>query len=178
MSLENETAAVQCACRDDGGREGKFIDSRIAFHKGNPGSLIAVLQETQRAFGYLSEFAIRRISRGMGEPVAKVFGVVTFYSFFSRKPRGTYLVRVCMGTACYVRGAQEVLDAFKKELNIETGETTADKCFTLDVARCFGTCGLAPAVMINDTVLSSVTPAKVRQIIKTYRAKEPANVEK
>ena len=178
MPIENKTVSSTCSCSGEPDQEAAYIDSLIAARKGIPGSLIEVLQETQKAFGYLSESAIRRIGDGLGEPAGKVFGVVTFYSFFSRKPRGTFLVRVCMGTACYVRGAQEVLDAFKKELGIETGQTTADKLFTLDVARCFGTCGLAPAVMINDTVLSSVTPAKVRQIVKKYRAKEPVNEEK
>jgi NADH:ubiquinone oxidoreductase subunit E len=178
VSNGHETLCKGCSASKEPDPEARFIDSRIALYKGKPGSLIAVLQETQREFGYLSESAIRRIGTGLGEPVAKVFGVVTFYSFFSRKPRGTFLVRVCMGTACYVRGALEVLDAFKKELNIETGQTTPDKLFTLDVARCFGTCGLAPAVMINETVLSSVSPAKVRQIVKKYRTKEPVYAEK
>jgi len=178
MPAENKAVSTTCSCSGEPDQEAAYVDSRIAVYKGKPGSLIAVLQETQRKFGYLSESAIRRIGLGLNAPVAAVFGVVTFYSFFSRKPRGTYLIRVCMGTACYVRGAQGVLDAFKKELGIETGQTTPDKLFSLDVARCFGTCGLAPAVMINDTVLSRVTPAKVRQIVGNYRSKEPASTEK
>ena len=104
----------------------------------------------------------------MDKPYSEVAGVVGFYSFFSIQPRGENVVKVCLGTACYVRGGKQVLDALKKELSIDVGETTEDKMFSLEVARCFGACGLAPAIMINDDVHQRVKPARIRQILAPY----------
>jgi NADH:ubiquinone oxidoreductase subunit E len=162
----------QCCCGHAGDQANEPCDNRlgaiIADWKGKPGALIPVLQETQRQFGYLSSTSLQRISEELGEPYNKVFGVVTFYSFFSMVPRGKYLVRVCMGTACYIRGAQQVLESFETRLNIKVGQTTRDRLFTLEVARCFGACGLAPAVSINDKVYKNVAPSRVKSIVDSY----------
>ncbi len=137
-----------------------------------PGALIPVLQTTQNLFGYIPRQAILLISEMLREPLSKVYGVVTFYSFFSLKPRGKYLIRVCLGTACYVRGAEDVLTTLKQQLGIEIGDTSDDKLFTLDVGRCFGACGLAPVMMINDDVHQWVKSSDVEKILKQYRKNE------
>ncbi|MDD5674553.1 MAG: NADH-quinone oxidoreductase subunit NuoE [Chitinivibrionales bacterium] len=152
-----------------GNSEAEFITSIIAPYRDMPGALIPLLQAVQQKFGYLSDNALRSVSDGLGLPLAKVFGVVTFYSFFSRVPRGKFLIRVCLGTACYVLGAADVLDCLQKELEIGVGQTTSDGIFTLDVGRCFGACGLAPVIMINDTVHQQVRPSQVPKILAGYR---------
>jgi NADH:ubiquinone oxidoreductase subunit E len=133
----------------------------------------------QGLFGYLPEEVVQRVSVGLNKPYSEVAGVITFYSFFSTRPRGKHMVRVCLGTACYVRGGKNVLDAFKKELGIDVGETTADQQFSLDVARCFGACGLAPAITVDDDVHQRVKPARIRDILAKYRgAAAAAGAEK
>ncbi|NCC53371.1 MAG: NAD(P)H-dependent oxidoreductase subunit E [Spartobacteria bacterium] len=153
------------------------LDEVIADYKDKPDGLIPVLQIAQGMFGYLPESALKKISRGLNKSYSEVAGVVSFYSFFSTQPRGKYLIRVCMGTACYVRGGKQVLDAFKKELNIDVGETTEDRQFSLDIARCFGACGLAPVITINDEVHQRVKEARIRELVNSYRASEPATAE-
>jgi len=145
--------------------------------KGRPGALIPVLQETQRVFGYLSSSTLHHIADLLGESYSKVHGVVTFYSFFSLVPRGKYLIRVCLGTACYVRGAEGVLTALKQQLGLEVGQTTSDKVFTLETGRCFGACGLAPVIMVNDDVHQQVASADVEKIIRAYRKKYSESAE-
>jgi NADH:ubiquinone oxidoreductase subunit E len=103
-----------------------------------------------------------------------VAGVVGFYSFFSTNPRGKHVVRVCLGTACYVRGGKQVLEALRQKLGIDVGQTTPDRQFTLEVARCFGACGLAPAVMIDDDVHQRIKPARLQSILDQYRGAAPA----
>jgi NADH:ubiquinone oxidoreductase subunit E len=144
------------------------LDDVLTDYTGKPGGLIPALQLCQKMFGYLPEVALIRISEAFDKPYSEVAGVVSFYSFFSTVPRGTYTVRVCLGTACYVRGGKSVLDAFKKALAIDVGETTADRTFSLDVGRCFGACGLAPVIMVNDDVHQRVKPTKVAEILARY----------
>ena len=142
-----------------------------------PGGLIPALQMVQTLFGYVPESAVQMVHQELGIPLSTVYGVLTFYSFFSTQPRGKHTIRVCMGTACYVRGAKEVLDSLKTELKIDVGETSKDRQFTLEVGRCFGACGLAPAIMIDDDVHQRVKPAEINQILDKYRttaAVEPA----
>jgi NADH:ubiquinone oxidoreductase subunit E len=146
------------------------LDSVIEEYRLVPGGLIPVLQITQTLFGYLPEPALKKICLGFDKSYSEVAGVVSFYSFFSTVPRGKYTVRVCLGTACYVRGGKEVLAAIRKELGIEVGQTTADRLFTLEVGRCFGACGLAPVVMIQDTVHQRVKPSKIGELLAGYRA--------
>jgi NADH:ubiquinone oxidoreductase subunit E len=137
-----------------------------------PGALIPVLQITQRLFGYLPETALLKISAALGKSYSEVAGVVGFYSFFTTVPRGKHLVRVCLGTACYVRGGKEVLAGMKHALGIEVGETTGDRMFSLDVGRCFGACGLAPVIMIDDDVHQRVKPTRLAKILEQYRIED------
>jgi NADH:ubiquinone oxidoreductase subunit E len=145
------------------------IDDIITSYHGQGGALIPVLQTIQNMLGYLPENSLQYVSKAMKIPFSEVTGVVSFYSFFSTQPRGTYLIRVCMGTACYVRGGNEVLEAITRELGIRVGETSDDHQFSLEVGRCFGACGLAPVVMVNDTVHQRVKPSKVRELIAHYQ---------
>jgi len=153
------------------------LDEVIKEYKTKPGALIPILQIAQGIFGYLPEVALKRISLGLNKSYSEVAGVVGFYSFFSTTPRGKYTIRVCLGTACYVRGGKRILDTLKQKLGIDVGETTADQMFSLDVARCFGACGLAPAISINDEVHQRVKPTKIQEILDAYR-KKAASAEK
>ncbi len=132
-------------------------------------NLIQILHMAQAVFGYLPIEVQRYISRNCKLPLSKVSGVVTFYSFFSTKQKGEYTIRVCLGTACYVRGGKKLLDKLKDHLGIEVGETTKDLKFTLEVMRCIGACGLAPAITINDKVYKQVVPSKIPKILGKYQ---------
>lgn len=144
----------------------------IEKYKGTEGALIMVLHQAQEIYGYLPMELQQFIADGMGIPVSDVSGVVSFYSFFTPNKRGKHTIRVCEGTACYVRGGKKLLDAIQNELNVETNGTTEDGQFTFEIARCIGACGLAPAVMIDDDVYKQVTPAKLPGILALYRDKE------
>jgi NADH:ubiquinone oxidoreductase subunit E len=133
-----------------------------------PGALIPVLQSAQNLFGYLPEKALRMISKELKLPYSEVAGVVGFYSYFSTTPKGKHTIRVCMGTACYVRGGQDVLKSISKELEIGVGGTTKDRKFSLEVGRCFGACGLAPVVMVGDETFQRVSPSKVNEILSVF----------
>ncbi len=147
------------------------LDDILIEYAEKPGALIPVLQIAQRLFGYLPEEAIKKISLALHKPYSEVTGVLSFYSFFSTQPRGKFLVRVCLGTACYVRGGKEVLNSLKKELGIDVGMTTDDKMFSIDVGRCFGACGLAPVIMVNDDVHQRVKPEKIAELLSEYKLK-------
>lgn len=159
-----------CGCAPASDTENReHLAQVIRDYQGKPGALIPVLQIAQTIFGHLPPDVLRTISEGLNEPYSRVYGVVTFYSFFSRVPRGKHLIRVCMGTACYVRGGQAIIAALEQELKITVGQTTADRTFTLEVGRCFGACGLAPAMMINDDVHQFVQPGQIKDILAQYR---------
>jgi len=134
----------------------------------DPQELINVLHKCQEHFGYLPAEVQEVISNELVVPVAKVYGVVTFYSFFTMTPKGKHPVSICMGTACYVRGAEKVLEEFKKELNLQVGQTTKEGKFSLSSLRCVGACGLAPVVMVGDKTYGRVAPDDVRNILKEY----------
>ncbi len=136
--------------------------------------LMMILSDIQNEYGYIPLEVQEIVSKETGIPVAEIYGVVTFYSFFSLQPKGKYVVGCCLGTACYVKGAQQVIDKFSELLKIKPGETTEDGLFTLDALRCIGACGIAPAVSINGTVYPKMNPGKVAEIIESYRAKEDA----
>lgn len=163
-----------CNCQSELSEEDmlKQIDGILDDYKGTSGALIPVLQIAQKMFGYLPKAVLKRISVVLNKPYSEVAGVVSFYSFFSTVPRGKYIVRVCLGTACYVRGGKDVLDSLKKQLKIDVGQTTEDKLFSLDVGRCFGACGLAPVIMINDDVHQRVKTVKISELLDTYRNKK------
>ena len=145
------------------------LDQVLEEYRDKAGALIPVLQIAQGIFGYLPEAVLKHVALNLGKSYSEVAGVVGFYSFFSTVPRGKHLVRVCLGTACYVRGGKRVLDALKQELDIDVGGTTEDRQFSLGVARCFGACGLAPAIMIDEEVHQRVKPQKLRGILAQYR---------
>lgn len=147
------------------------LDDVLQDYQHVPGALIPVLQIAQGIFGYLPQSALKKISLALNKPYSEVAGVVGFYSFFNTVPRGKHMVRVCLGTACYVRGGKQVLAALKDALGVEVGETTADRMFSLDVGRCFGACGLAPVIMIDDDVHQRVRPSKLAKILESYREK-------
>ena len=133
------------------------------------GALIAVLHKAQGLFGYLPKEVQMFVGEKLNIPVSQVYGVVSFYSFFTMTPKGKYPISVCLGTACYVRGADKVLDAFKKELGIEVGQTTADGRFSLDALRCVGACGLAPVVLIGEKVYGRIGSAEEeKKILSEY----------
>ena len=134
----------------------------------DPQELINVLHKCQEHFGYLPAEVQEVISNELVVPVAKIYGVVTFYSFFTMTPKGKHPISICMGTACYVRGAEKVLDEFKKELGLQVGQTTVNGKFSLSSLRCVGACGLAPVVMVGDKTYGRVAPDDVRNIIKEY----------
>lgn len=130
--------------------------------------LINVLHRAQGLFGYLPAEVQEVIARELNVSVAHVYGVVTFYSFFTMTPKGEFPISICLGTACYVRGAEKVLEEFKKELNVKVGETTPDGKFSLSCLRCVGACGLAPVVMVGEKVYGRVAPDGVKDIIAEY----------
>ena len=145
------------------------LDGMLDGHVGKDGALIPALQQAQKTFGSLPIAGLKKISLILDVSYSEVAGVVSFYSFFSTVPRGKYIVRVCLGTACYVRGGKEVLAAFQRELGIGVGDTTEDRQFSLDVGRCFGACGLAPVIMVNDDVHQRVKPSKVAELLNSYK---------
>jgi len=145
-----------------------FIDG-LAQSGSLDGKLIAILHRAQEIIGYLPEEVQVHIARRLSLPPAKVYGVVSFYSFFSMVPRGKYVIDVCMGTACFVVGADKVLNEFKKLLNIEAGQTTPDLLFSLNALRCVGACGLAPVVVVNGKMYGKVAPQDVSRIIDEYK---------
>ena len=134
------------------------------------GELINILHKAQSLFGYLPAELQEIIARELKVSVAHVYGVVTFYSFFTMTPKGKHPISICLGTACFVRGADKVLEEFKKELQIQVGETTTDGKFSLSCLRCVGACGLAPVVMVGDKVFGRVSPEGVKEIIAEYRS--------
>ena len=135
-------------------------------HGNQAGELINILHKAQHLFGYLPPEVQRIVANELNIPVSKVYGVVTFYSFFTMEPKGEHPISVCMGTACYVRGAEKVLDEFKRILKINVGETTPDGKYSLSSLRCVGACGLAPVVLVGEKVFGRVVPGDVEKILK------------
>jgi len=146
----------------------KKIDAIIEKYRYKEGTLIPVLKETQELIGYLPLEVQHHVATGMKLPPSQVYGVVTFYSLFTMNPRGRHTIRVCLGTACYVRGGQAILDLLRKEFNIEVNATTPDLIYTLEVVNCPGTCGLAPVMCVDDDVHGIAEPAKALEILKEY----------
>ena len=139
-------------------------------HNNDAGELINILHETQNTFGYLPQDVQSLVAKRLGIPASRVNGVVSFYAFFTEKPKGKHPISVCLGTACYVRGSDKVLDEVKKALGIEVGETTPDGVFSLDCLRCVGACGLAPVMTISGKVYGNVEPKTVRKILESVEA--------
>jgi len=142
---------------------------RIRTQENPESQLIAILHKAQSLFGYVSTEAMDEIAEAMQIPTAHIWGVATFYHYFNLTPPGKYVIGICLGTACYVKGAAQILQAIKDELKIDVGGVTPDGLFSLAPARCLGACGLAPVVMINDKIHGELTPKKMVQLLKEYR---------
>lgn len=160
----------KCQCKDMSEDEKiALIEEFIDDYRGKEGCLIQILHIAQSIYGYLPIELLKFIANKLDMSLSEVTGVVSFYSFFSTRPRGEYTIQVCLGTACYVRGGKKILQKLQEILEINVGETTKDNKFTLEVMRCIGACGLAPAISINGTVYKQVNPEKLKEIIKKYQ---------
>ena len=145
------------------------LDKVIKSNKGKKGAVMMTLQAAQNIFGHVPKDVQICIAEGLGATLSEVYGVSTFYSQFNLEPKGKYIISVCMGTACYVKGSQQVLDKLEEVLEVPAGRTTKDGLFTLNATRCLGACGLAPVMMVNDDVYGRLTPDQVPDIIAKYR---------
>jgi NADH:ubiquinone oxidoreductase subunit E len=172
MALENVQKCCECSCGNGCNQDDENlikVKEIIHAHKEVQGALIPVLHEVQHLYGYLPEDVLKVVSEELEIPMSEIYGVATFYSIFSLKPKGKYIVRVCMGTACYVKGAQLLLDKLSEELEVAVGATTEDLKYTLEATRCIGACGLAPAIMVNDKVYGRLVPNDIKKILEEYK---------
>jgi NADH-quinone oxidoreductase subunit E len=145
------------------------VDEVIEQYRGKPGSLIPVLEECQRVCGYLPLEVQERVSKGLRVPGSTVYGVVTFYSFFTMVPKGRHTIKVCLGTACYVRGGKANLDYLCDQFDVAVGGTTEDLRFSLDSVRCLGACGMAPAMVVDNDTYAQVSRANIMKILERYQ---------
>lgn len=150
---------------------------RINVYADRPDNLIAVLHLVQEELGYISRDMQEDVATILDVPISRVSGVVTFYHFFRTKPVGRHIIRLCLGTACHVRGADEILRTLQDELDVVVGGTTEDQMFTLEAVHCLGTCCLAPAMMVNEEVHGQLTRQRVKDILESYRSRAGENVE-
>lgn len=159
---------MKCSCQNfDAERNAKLVGI-INAHKNTKGALIKVLHEAQKLYGYLPIEVQELVSEHLGVPMTEIYGVITFYGQFSLKEKGKYRISVCMGTACYVKGSGAILDKLKTRLNINVGDCTSDKIFSLEVCRCIGACGLAPVITVNEDVHGRMTPEAVEKVLALY----------
>lgn len=158
-----------CCCCGGVDQMEQKLQEIINKHKDTRGALIPVLHEAQELYGYLPIEVQKIISEGLNISLAEIYGVVTFYTQFSLKPKGKYKISVCMGTACYVKGSGLILDKLKEKLGIHVGDCTEDMKFSLDACRCIGACGLAPVIMINDDVYGRLTADEIEGILEKYK---------
>ena len=165
----NKKPETQAADKVEKEKAFEQIANIIDLYKDKEGSLIQVLHLSQVIYGYLPMELQEFISDRMGIPLSMVSGVISFYSFFSTTPRGEHIIRVCLGTACYVRGGKKIVEFLQDHLNVELGGTTEDGKFTFEIARCIGACGLAPTMMIDGKVYKQVSTAKLGSILDAYR---------
>ena len=157
-----------CCCGGVDERE-KKLQEIIDKHKNTKGALIPVLHEAQELYGYLPMSVQEKIAEGLNVSLEEIYGIVTFYTQFSLNPKGKYQINVCLGTACYVKGANQILEKLQEKLGIHVGECTEDGLFSLDGCRCIGACGLAPVIMINDEVYGRLVPDQIEGILDKYR---------
>ncbi len=148
--------------------EWEKIDQVIAKYRGRHGALIPVLKETQEICGYLPKNVQHRIADGLNLSSSQIYGVVSFYAFFTTIPRGKHVIRVCLGTACYVKGSKQILDHLEKELDVKVGGITRDRTFSLEAVRCLGCCSLAPAIVIDNDTHALMDPAEAIRIVRSY----------
>jgi NADH:ubiquinone oxidoreductase subunit E len=159
------------------GSGSKSIDSKtsrqikkiVEATDGQAGAPIRVLQKVQGLIGYLPREALEAVSREMRIPLSELYGITSFYSFFSMVPKGKYVIQVCLGTSCYVKGGQKIIDSLNKDFGLESGNTTPDGKFSLQTVRCLGCCGLSPVLAINEDVHRKVKPSKLKEILSSYQ---------
>ena len=161
-----ETCKCGNSCKDE------KIEKILSKYEKDKSNLIQILNEVQETYGYIPESVQLEISKYLGMEMAEIYGVITFYARFTLKPKGKYNIAVCLGTACFVKGSEKVLDRVKQKLGIDVGETTEDGKFSLEATRCIGACGLAPVFTVNDEVYGKATPELVDKIIDEYKKKE------
>jgi len=147
------------------------VDKIIESHSREESALIAILQEIENLYGYLPTWALRYVSERLNVPLIQVYGVASFYDAFHLSPRGKHLIRVCLGTACYLRGSARVLEAVERELGIKVGETTPDLKFSLQPVHCMGACALAPVMVVGERYFDKMTTTKVRSVLKQVQGK-------
>ena len=153
------------------------VNKIIEEYRGQRGALVPILQEINSTYNYLPENILRYTSQELDTPLSLIYRLATFYNAFSLKPKGKHTIRVCMGTACYVKGGDRILEAFERELNIKVGETTIDLAFTLETVNCVGCCGQSPVVTIGEDIYGYMEPVKVRDVLEKYNGKGDENAE-
>jgi NADH:ubiquinone oxidoreductase subunit E len=167
--MPDQISEQPCVCEENiTPEQWEAVDRIIHQYRSKPGSLIPVLEDIQEVVGYLPKSIQRRVALGLKIPFSEVYGVVTFYSFFTIKPRGRHTIRTCLGTACYVRGGKRIAEAITQTFSVKEGETTPDRRFTFETVRCLGACGLGPAMVVNNDVHGRVKAAKVKEILEPY----------
>ncbi len=169
--MTEQKSAPTCASSEEfSSEQWEKTDAVIKKHQERPGALIPVLEEIQEITGHLPESIQRRVAFGLGIPLSQVYGVVTFYSFFTMVPKGRHQIRVCLGTACHVRGGQRIMESISQKLEIAPGECTEDRNFSADIVRCLGACGVAPVVVVDDDIHKQVKSAKLDELLRKYES--------
>lgn len=164
-----EKNKCQCQCECGGNVKDEFLDGLCEKYQPIKDNLIQMLNEVQEHYGYIPILAQKVLSEYLKVPMAEVYGVITFYSRFTLKPKGKYNIAICLGTACFVKGSEKLLDTAKETLKIREGETTEDGMFSLEATRCIGACGLAPVFTVNNEVYGKATPDMMKKVIEEYR---------
>ena len=165
-----ENKCCNCACGNN--KRDEFFDELFSKYTAEKDNLIQILNEVQEHFGYIPKTAQMEISKFLDMPLAEIYGVITFYARFTLEPKGKYNIAVCLGTACFVKGSEAVLEKAKEILKIDVGQTTEDGKFSIEATRCIGACGLAPVFTVNEEVYGKATPDTIEKVIKEYMEKE------
>lgn len=160
-----------CKCENSGlsAEEISKVQEFIAANQNTDGALIPVLHQVQEYFGYIPYEAQRLIAKGLKVPIADIYGVITFYSRFTLKPTGKYKISVCLGTACYVKGSENILEKIQETIGVKAGDSSADGMYSVEATRCIGACGLAPVMTVNEDVYGKVTPEEIPTIMEKYK---------
>ena len=162
-------AAKRSVSKSIDSKTSRQIKTIVKATDGQAGAPIRVLQKVQGLIGYLPREALEAVSSEMRIPLSELYGITSFYSFFSMVPKGKYVIQVCLGTSCYVKGSQKIIDSLKKDFGLESGNTTPDGKFSLQTVRCLGCCGLSPVLAVNENVHRKVKPSKLKEILSSYR---------
>ena len=160
----------ECKCNCGGSCKNERLEAILKkYKKGDKSQLIQILNEIQDTFGYITKDSQKALSEYLEMPMAEIYGVITFYSRFTTEPKGKYNIAVCLGTACFVKGSEQILDRVKELLGIDVGQTTEDGLFSIEATRCIGACGLAPVFTVNDEVYGKATVKMVEEVIEKYK---------